>query len=218
MLWNALRAADWRRLMVSPLLLAGVLLGTWLIGTAPGDEPPPQDAEIPKPRQLPAMRARIKSGVGAPLAGFVSAGEPVAGDVGIRPPAPGPEVSFSDEDFDELVFGKEVTVDETCARLEALLREKIEAIDRACELNAPQKEKLRLAGRGSIQRCIDRVEELRARFRLVTDSNTARDLAVDAAPLRFLLTFGPFGDRSLFGKTLRRILTAEQTAKYEPVK
>lgn len=218
---NAMHVAKWLRLMVL-LLVPGVVSASWIAGTASARESAEQNAEIPRERLQRIGRLHIQPGPQAPLADFVPDDDPVDDDVGNKPPDPlpfaQPGFRYSDKDFNLLVFGNRETADEMLSRLEAILRIKIEAIDRVCDLDDSQKAKLRLAGHGSIQRCLDRVEELRTRYRSATDYSIARELNVDATPLRFLLTFGPFGDRSLFGKTLRKTLSAEQAAKYEHLK
>jgi hypothetical protein len=211
--------------MVS-LLVSGIASASWIAGTASARESAEQNAAIQGERLVRLQRIRplpIKPHPGVRLVDFVPDDEPVDDDVGSQPPDPPlvvaqPGFCYSDETFNMHVFGSLATGEEMLSRLEVILQSKIEAIDRVCQLDDAQKAKLRLAGHGSITRCFDRVEELRIRFRPVTDYNIVRELNVDAMPLKFLLTFGPFGDRSLFGKTLRNVLTAEQTAKYERLK
>jgi len=216
-----MHATEWQRLTVVSLA-AGILCASWIVQSVPAGEFRQQNADIQRQRIGRIGRLPIKPDPPAPLAGFVVDDDPVDDDVGNKPPDPPPVVQqefiFSDEAFNGLVFGNAAAANEPLSRLEVILRDKIEAIDRVCQLDDTQKAKLRLAGHGSIQRCFDRVEELRMRYRSATDYSTVRELNVDATPLRFLLTFGPFGERSLFGKTLRRVLTAEQAAKFERVK
>jgi hypothetical protein len=221
---NAMHATEWPRLIVL-LLLTGILSVSWIAATASAGESARQIAEIQRERigrLQQIQRLPIKSGPEVPLADFVRDDDPVDDNVGNKPPDPPPVVqqdfSYSDDAFNLVVFAMARTADESHSRLEVILRNKIEAIDRVCQLDETQKAKLRLAGHGSIQRCFDRVEELRTRYRSATDYRTVHELNVDACPLRFLLTFGPFGDRSLFGKTLRKTLSAEQAAKYELLK
>jgi hypothetical protein len=90
--------------------------------------------------------------------------------------------------------------------LDDLLRANVEALAGKYKLSEPQRAKLRLAGRGDIKRFFDNVEERRRDFE--TDR---RDLQAGVAalhrlaPLSQLYRDGPFGDSSLFAKTLRKI-------------
>jgi hypothetical protein len=120
------------------------------------------------------------------------------------------QLKRADTVFDALVLGNEP--DPPRRRLDLLLRSKIEAINAICELTSTQYDKLDLAGRGDIKRFFDRVEKLRDNFR---DSGTTgivtQDMAHETGLLQLLVRDGQFfGEGSLFAKTMRRSLTAEQ--------
>ncbi len=97
---------------------------------------------------------------------------------------------------------------------------KIAVVDRVCELTSTQKEKLQLAGRGDIKRLFDLVEEIGWQFQLVNDDQQAVDTLLQKnEPLRrSVCRHGLASDDALFFKTLEKLLTAEQRAKYEPLR
>ncbi|MGE5191319.1 MAG: hypothetical protein ACM3U2_02385, partial [Deltaproteobacteria bacterium] len=88
-------------------------------------------------------------------------------------------------------------------------------------LTAAQKQKLQLAGRGDIKRMFDRIEDSRRRLQaqVVQDIEGVQRLCVqmsqESSALRAGIRKGPFGEGSLFAKTLKSALTAEQIAGYE---
>src|SRR5262245_43821920 len=128
------------------------------------------------------------------------------------------QVTFRKGNLDQVIYGNEQDEAGARGRLAMTLHWKISAIDRACELNGDQIEKLRLAGRGDIKRLVDRASDIRARFE---DTDAIRDvdefekwattLAAESDVLRLLLSKGPFDADSLFAKAVKRTLTPEQT-------
>jgi hypothetical protein len=74
------------------------------------------------------------------------------------------------------------------------------------KLTDRQRAKLKLAGRGDIKRFFDRVEESRIDFEVQRQTfRTGRTALLRLDPLLQVYREGPFGDGSLFAKTLRRI-------------
>jgi hypothetical protein len=129
--------------------------------------------------------------------------------------------------LDQLVFGRGRNAASGRMQLDALLNQKIGAVEKSCRLTAAQKQKLHLAGRGDIKRFFDRVESLRPSFQHVhfvvneddalKVSNWAGELARDATMLRSSLTVGLFEDGSHFAKTLKTSVAAEQFAAYNTI-
>lgn len=120
----------------------------------------------------------------------------------------------ADETFDQWVFGQRGNAALGKTRLESALLVQIENIDRLCTLTEEQRQKLRLAGRGDIKRLFDRVEQLRKKFQLVkTDQNKINEFFQEVQPFQAALKRGPFGDGSIFSKTLKSTLTPEQAAQ-----
>jgi hypothetical protein len=96
-------------------------------------------------------------------------------------------------------------------RLESLLRRKVEEISRIAAISANQKQKLILAGRGDIQRFVDRVDRLKAKYQTGGNANQAFS---EVGPLRADARGRLFEGDSLFAKTLAKLLTPEQLAGY----
>ncbi len=100
--------------------------------------------------------------------------------------------------------------------LESRLIRVIDQVDQMYDLTAEQEKKLELAGRGEIKRFLDRCFEMKKRFdhpeedHVVVNVNRRVLLALRQEYLR-----NHFEDDSLFAKTLKRILTPEQRARYE---
>jgi hypothetical protein len=132
------------------------------------------------------------------------------------------QIGIADASFDEVMFDKVSNITDARARLLRRLRANVESVDRVCRLTDAQKQKLKLAGRGDIKRLSDRIEDLRERLqsRYFADENgrqleaMARELSRIGSPLRREMELGPFGDGSLFAKTLRTLLTPDQAAEY----
>jgi hypothetical protein len=124
--------------------------------------------------------------VGATICAFsqaaIAGNEPTAREVdddatpGLSDSAP------SARAIDEFMLGKSAAASRN--RLNRLLRENIEVIDRCCRLSDGQKQKLQLAGQGDIKRFFDRFEEIKRGLRLEEFAN--RDM---------LDTLGQFTDR-----------------------
>jgi hypothetical protein len=115
------------------------------------------------------------------------------------------KIRFSDTAFEGLIYGDDSSAKEAQARLDRLLQEKLDVIARLKILNEAQQRKLKLAGQGDVKHWFDRVEQLRAQYRPVTDRETARQLMVDAVPVKFQLEHGPFGETSLFQKVSKSL-------------
>jgi hypothetical protein len=111
------------------------------------------------------------------------------------------------ENFDRWVFAEGGNNALAAQRiLNDLLRGKVESAAREGKLTRAQQAKLLLAGKGDIKRFFDQVEERRAEFE--TERKTFQ---AGFAALRRLESLsqvyqeGPFGDGSLYAKTLRKI-------------
>ena len=113
------------------------------------------------------------------------------------------------ENFDLWMFRGRATSDHR-QTLKRLLESKVEGADANIRLSESQKAKLRLAGQGDIKRLFDQIEEKRREFeRVRTDWARCQEFASDLQPLSLVARSGPFGDDSLFAKTLRKILADE---------
>jgi hypothetical protein len=133
---------------------------------------------------------------------------------------PGWQARVSDAGFDRSVFGAIGNWDAVRHELDVLLSQAIDDSTERYGLTAVQQAKLQLAGRGDIQRLFDQVEKSRLRFQLQVINDVAglsrleQDFATESADLRARIK-RPFGNGSLFSKTLRNTLTTAQLVAYE---
>jgi hypothetical protein len=174
--------------------------------------PEPRRISIRLPRPLPIWLATI----GLSLAAAVADAQDIAKDA----PPPEQQVEIADPNVYRWVFGGNSDAIEAGKVLERLLRQKIAIVDRVCRLTDTQKQKLLLAGRGDIKRFIDGVEEIGTRMRHVKDDPdkvNALGQEAHALSFSFIVPGLPIG-RLLFVKVLETTLTAEQLARYEPLR
>jgi hypothetical protein len=119
----------------------------------------------------------------------------------------------SGEAFERGLFGRVGNTAAARDRLNVLLQLKIHEIDPTRHMTIAQKEKLRLAGRGDIKRFFDQVERKRTEFALLTaDPVKCSQFIQELQPLRRRFAFGPFGEGSIFTKTLKRMAADDQVA------
>jgi hypothetical protein len=135
------------------------------------------------------------------------------------PPSEASLRAWADE-FDQSIFGEkgQRAASGARSRLSQILAGKVDAIDRVCGLSAVAREKLRLAGGMDILRLEDRLDRQRQAYIEIRSKGRLVDLDRGELPeigaLRQQLRNGPFDDESLFDKTQRRILSAEQVQKF----
>ena len=123
---------------------------------------------------------------------------------------------IAESNFDQVVFGNARTPATALARLETLVKLKIDEVDQVARLTDAQKKKLELASRGDIKRFFDQVEEKRKAFQLVrNDQQKYAAFYQQLNPLRTALSQGLFGENSFFTKTLKKSLDEGQVVKYE---
>ena len=109
------------------------------------------------------------------------------------------------EDFDRWIYASESPGDPRRG-LHWRLELRIQYASREYELTETQKEKLRLAGKGDVKRFLEQVDQRRAGFeekRRVFKEGCA--VLRELAPLTTAYMAGPFGEGSLFAKTLEKI-------------
>ncbi len=122
--------------------------------------------------------------------------------------------------FDSWVFGNIGSANAGVARnkLDSLLTLSVEDLERSCGLTPVQKKKLMLAGRGDIKRFFDHVEEIRKKFEKTrNDQNQFGNVWQDIQTLQSTFQAGVFGDESIFAKSVRATLSAEQVARHEKI-
>ncbi len=102
-------------------------------------------------------------------------------------------------------------------RLKLMLNQRLDTIDRVCDLRATQRERIRLGGFGSIAGFFERVAGIQRQFEAGRGDPAVWHLPVvqDAAPLREAFRAGPFEEGSRFERILKKTMTAEQAGRYE---
>jgi hypothetical protein len=142
-------------------------------------------------------------------------GEPVAGVPGQEAPREWARI----QEFDRWVYGGPgpEAVMAARGRLDFILRRRLDAVERVCDLSAPQKQKLELAGRGDIAGFLRQVAMTRAKFAAIEEEDAAviNGMRQEAGRLTEVFHIGPFYAGSLFGKAAKRVLTNERYAAYE---
>jgi hypothetical protein len=134
------------------------------------------------------------------------------------------EIVRSERTFNELVSAVNWEDAAVTARnrLMLILDQRVESTCCTGELTDAQNGKLILAGRGDIERLIDRVEAWKQRRDSVQrGGETAQilnELTFEALSLQALFESGPFEEKSLFAKTMRNSLSAEQIADFETIR
>ncbi len=110
------------------------------------------------------------------------------------------------ENFDRWLFDDDRDQGDRQRHLDGILRAKVAATAREHRLTDVQRAKLRLAGSGDIKRFFDVVRDRRRSFETDRQSfRTGRAALNRLESLTQLYQEGPFGDGSLFAKTLRKI-------------
>jgi hypothetical protein len=118
------------------------------------------------------------------------------------------------EQMDQWVYGRFGGSGGARNKLDSSLLLRIDDLERVCAITEDQKRKLRLAGRGDIKRFFDKVEAVKRKFRQgQNDPNT--NIWQEVQPLQVEINAGLFGDDSIYAKTIRRTLTADQTSRFE---
>lgn len=143
--------------------------------------------------------------------------------------AQGDEATAEDEDaveverfelpesaFESWVFRHGQSATSVRTQLEKNLELFLDDVDRACDLTVPQRQKVRLAGRGDIKEYFNEVELLRRRFLLLRrDRDKFNEIWKEMRPLQVKLANGLFEPDSLARQVLRQQLSAEQAARFE---
>jgi hypothetical protein len=123
---------------------------------------------------------------------------------------------------DPIVYQRVFGIDAIGARrqLDSLLRKKIASVDLICRLTDAQKQKLLLAGGADNKRLLERVEKIETQFQHVkNDSDKIKELVQEIELLKRGLNNPRLSnDGSLFVKVLPKTLTAEQLARYAPLR
>lgn len=126
-----------------------------------------------------------------------------------------PPLVLNDATFDQWALGASTTLGSVEQRLKDLLKNHIEQIDRACKLTGAQKARLQLAGQGDIKRLHDRIEEKRwSVVGVPQDRARLNEILRELQPLRIAIQSDPFGEGSIFEKTIKTHLKENQFQQY----
>jgi hypothetical protein len=145
---------------------------------------------------------------------------PIGGDLleaeDVVVPQPVRMAVLNDNIIDQWLFNGVNNVNNSSrSRFESLLKLQVADVGRTCGASEAQQKKLELAGRGDIKRFFDSIEEVKRKHTpLKNDAVVINQVNQEIQPLRLSVSSGPFGESSLFAKTLRKILTEEQAARY----
>jgi hypothetical protein len=117
--------------------------------------------------------------------------------------------------LDNLIFGNNGDGSTPEQRLVLQLHARVREVARMTAVSKAQEEKLLLAGEGDIRRFIDRIEEVKGRFPDgPRDQNAWNQISQEIRPLQAEVRAGLFGRRSLFGKTIAKMLSPEQALSF----
>jgi hypothetical protein len=128
------------------------------------------------------------------------------------------QLGFTDQQFEQWVFQQYGNAATARTKLKEALELYTEDIDQACGLSDDQKQKLRLAGRGDINRFFRTFEEVKLKFQLIrNDQQKVNQIFQDVTPLQAQMTTGLFTRDSLLQKCLVNTINREQFLKYVKV-
>jgi len=122
---------------------------------------------------------------------------------------------MNDDNFEANVFQPSGNAKQARIQIETKLKLQLNELNRICELNDAQKQKLKLAASSDMKRFFDEVESVRKKFKAgKQDQNAWNEVWQEISPLQMKMATGLFGDTSFFCKTIRKTLSDEQYAKY----
>ncbi len=125
------------------------------------------------------------------------------------------QLGFTDEQFEQWVFQQYGNAATARTRLKQSLELCIDDIDQACGLSDAQKMKLRLAGRGDIERFFRTFEVVKKKFQAIrNDQQRVNQIFQAVSPLQAEMSTGLFTRDSLLKKCLVNTVNREQFLKY----
>ena len=125
---------------------------------------------------------------------------------------------LDDNNFDANVFNPHGNAQKARVFLDTKLKLQMDELNNVCQLTDEQQRKLKLAASLDIKRFFDDVETLRQKVKTdKQDRDAWNKFWQEAQPLRTKLATGLFGRQSFFAKTLLKVLSDEQLAKYNDI-
>ena len=203
--------------------LAAQALGDDVLRVIPGDNA----------RWVDILTIQDQDGLAAKPLGDDDDDDAVQGVTAVERAAAAERAALLERQFDQMVFGgaqrvlvldggrRQVVAGQESAngvrrQTESILDTEIRTVDARCSLSEAQKKKLQLAGRGDIARWLSRVSELRMKCTAAAmDLQQYQAIMLELQSMRYVPQYGPFGETSLFRKTLRTTLTDEQLARFQ---
>lgn len=125
------------------------------------------------------------------------------------------QAGWTDEQFDQWVFQQYGNASTARVRLKESLELYTEDVDQTCGLSDAQKQKLRLAGQGDIERFFRKFKKVKTKFQAIrNDQQKVNQIFQDISPLQAKLATGIFDRDSLLQKCLVNTINREQFLKY----
>ncbi len=129
--------------------------------------------------------------------------------------AAAPVQALPDESFEMWVFNNQGNASTARQKFDALLKLRIDEIDRHCCLSEEQKQKLQLMGCGDMKQIFDSFEKAKHQFNLLNNDVQKLNEIMPLVQSIQLAQRKLLQDESLFAKSLRHTLTQEQFARYK---
>jgi hypothetical protein len=127
-----------------------------------------------------------------------------------------PEDENLEANFDQWIFPGCANAAAGRERLESQRKLQFAEIERSCQLNDEQRQRLELAARGDLLRFLEQVESLRRRFEPVKhDQQKLNEFWREIQPLQARQVRGLTGPDSLLTKVLPRTLTKQQARQFD---
>ena len=128
-------------------------------------------------------------------------------------PEPAPIIPAEDS-FDDWAFGGKAGEQRFRSQIDKLLEKKIHEVEQIFQLTEVQRRKLKLAGRGDIQRLLEMVEDARREFQLARlNIKRLAELQKNLRLVELRVNDGLFDMGSLFAKTLRKMVDEKQLVR-----
>ncbi|MDA0282152.1 MAG: hypothetical protein O3B13_00990 [Planctomycetota bacterium] len=125
------------------------------------------------------------------------------------------QVGFTDEQFEQWVFQQYGNSTTARTKLNESLELYTEDVHRSCDLSDSQLRKLRLAGRGDVERFFRRFAEAKEKFQKIrNDQQKVNQIWQDISPLQMQLSSGLFDRDSLLQKSLVNTINRQQFLQY----
>lgn len=125
---------------------------------------------------------------------------------------------MNDENFEANVFQPSGNARQARISIENKLKLQLNEINRICQLDESQIQKLKLAASVDVKRFFDDVDVVRKKFKSGKHDQAAwNQVWQEIHPLQTKMAAGLFGEASFFFKSIRKTLSEEQYAKYDAV-